>query len=155
MSNFITQFWSYKYCRNTCEILVKFRLMVYLLYTLLVRFRYYRAMSSLLVLIQYLNSGVFLVKTNFSVREFGLHFPTMAPEKACVVVSSEVVLGVPDYGAGNIRIEISSSQEDVRLALDHGVGVRPHDAWAVHGALDLGVGVRPFCKLQNVPYWEW
>ena len=58
------------------------------------------------------------------------------------------------------------------LALDHGVGVRVHDALREHGARGLGVGlrmydalevrgasdlgvdVRPFCKLQNVPYLE-
>ena len=34
-------------------------------------------------------------KPNYSVWEFSLHFPTMAPEKACVVASSEVVSGFP------------------------------------------------------------
>ena len=33
------------------------------------------------------------------------------------------------------NIPISSSQEDVFLALDHGVGVRMHDALTLHGAL--------------------
>ena len=67
-----------------------------------------------------------------------------------------------DFGCvGNIPI--SSSQEACLLALDHGVGVKMHDALTLHDALHgtawslaLGVrvGVGPFCKLQNVPYLE-
>ena len=44
-------------------------------------------------------------------------------------------VGVPDYDA--VNIPISSSQEDVLLALDHGVGVRIHDHLEVQGALGL------------------
>ena len=69
-------------------------------------------------------------------------------------------------------MKIYSSEEDVCLALDHGVVVRMHEALVLHGALGvhgasglgvgvrvhgapgLGFGVRPFCKLQNVPYLE-
>ena len=39
----------------------------------------------------------------------------LVPEKACVVTSSEVVFGVPYYGAGNI---ISSLQVDMRWGED-------------------------------------
>ena len=58
----------------------------------------------------------------------------MAPEKASVVTSSEVVSGLPTM--------------EPETSLD--------DALAVHGALGLAVGVRigPFCKLQNVLYLE-
>ena len=55
-------------------------------------------------------------------------------KKACVCHLIVSCVGVPDYGAG--KMLISSSQEDVRLALDHGVGVKMPDA------LGLGVGVR-------------
>ena len=52
------------------------------------------------------------------------------------------------------RIINTGSQEDVHLALDHGVGVRMPDSLGLHGTSGLGVGVRPLCILQNVPNLE-
>ena len=65
----------------------------------------------------------------------------MALQYACVVTSSEVVLGVPDYGAGNILgCKFPHRKRTCALiAMDHGVGVRVHDALGVHGATGLGV----------------
>ena len=40
------------------------------------------------------------------------------------------------------KIHTGSSQADMCLALDHGVGVRVHNALGVHGTSDLMVGVR-------------
>ena len=92
---------------------------------------------------------VFLVGSNFRIWNFSLYFQTMAPEKACVVASSEVVFEVPDYGTGNIPT--SSSQADVRLALEWGC-LTPFDCKAPWACV---AGVQQFCKLQNVPYLEW
>ena len=59
---------------------------------------------------------------------FSLYFPTMAPEKACVVTLSEVVFGVHDYGARNILFLIASGRSPC-------LGVRMPDALGLHGAL--------------------
>ena len=61
--------------------------------------------SSLLVLVRYRHSGVFSVEAKLKCPGISTDFPDLcrAPEKACVVDSSEIVLGLPQhYGAGNI-----------------------------------------------------
>ena len=47
----------------------------------------------------------------------------------------KILICILYYGAGDIPIY--PSREDVRLALDHGVGVRMHDASGLHGDLGL------------------
>ena len=128
-------------------------------------------MSSLLVLVQYLNSGVFSVEAKLYCILTA--FPDNGAEKKLVLSPHrKLCRGSRLWRRKHPLMEIYSSQEDVRLTLNHGVGVRMHDALdvhgasdlgvgvrmhdalEVHGASDLGVGVRPFCKLQNVPYLE-
>ena len=73
-------------------LLVKFTWIVYC--TQFSRFRWF-CVTSLLVPVRYVIQGYFLWKPNYSVREFWLHFRTMALEKSCVVTSSEDVSGFP------------------------------------------------------------
>ena len=95
-------------------------------------------------------------------QKFCWGFPIMAPKKACIVASSEVAVGVPDYGAGNIPgWKFPHRKKTCALPWRFfflWVVVRMHDALGLHGALGvhgawgLMVGARPFYKLQNVPW---
>ena len=119
--------------------------------------------SSLLVLVQYLNSGVFSVEAKLWCPGILTAFPDYgAGKRLCWRLIINCV-GVPDYGARNIPgCKFPHRKRTCGLPWTMGLGWdRMHDAMGEHGTLGghgasgLGFGVRPFCKLQNVPYLEW
>ena len=102
--------------------------------------------------------GYFSVGANFSVRKFLVCISRLWRQKKLLLSHRRKL-----YRGSRLwqhpGMEIFSWQEDVRLAMDHGVRVRVRDALDVLCALGVhstsGLGVGPFCKLQNVPFLEW
>ena len=126
-------------------LLVKFWVMIDLLYALLARFWYYLETSSLLVLAQYRHSGVFSVGSNFSLWESWLCISRLEKCRR-----KKLLFIAPP--SSHVRRKLRPRQEKAAVAWRGGHSIIDD----VGLALDRGlVLIGPFCKLQNAPYLEW